>query len=424
MKVRTAAAVAWALWGMSALALAIAAWLDHLLEEAGRPDLGVLDASTLAVALPHLVLATVGAVIATRRPRHPVGWLLLMAFGVLGQASFVVAGYADYGLLARPGALPAAWLAGRYFPAMAAAGFTCLAFILVLTPTGSLPSAWAPWRWWAKLTAAAPIALLLTGTLAPRRLDQPYESAAGPFDLHGYDGALLVAYQVGFSITLGAIAVAAVSLVVRFRRASGTERQQLRWVALAGALIALLFVIVVAGRAIRAPTLLDAGNAGAAALVILSLGISAATLRYRLYDLDRIIGRTLVYGMLTVVLGLIYAAGVVGGEALVGAVAGQKSNNLVVAASTLVVAALFRPARGRIQSFIDRRFYRSRYDAARIVESFSRRVRDEVALEAVTSELMMAVQQTLQPERASLWLARADHPSLSGAGSFSAPRIH
>ena len=193
MKVVTPARVAWALWGMSMLALAAAAWLAHLLREAGRPDVAVLDAAALAVALPHLGLATVGAVIASRRPRHPVGWLLLLAFGVLGQASFAVAGYADYGLLARPGALPAAWLAARYFPAMAAAAFACLAFVLLLTPTGSLPSASAPRRWWAILTAATPIALLLTVTLAPRP-DRPYESPASPFDLHGYDGALLAAY--------------------------------------------------------------------------------------------------------------------------------------------------------------------------------------------------------------------------------------
>ena len=211
--------------------------------------------------------------------------------------------------------------------------------------------------------------------------------------------------------------------MVRFRRASGTEREQLRWVALAAALVALLFVVVLAGGAIGAPALPDPGVAGTAALVILMLGISAATLRYRLYEIDRIIKRTLVYGALTVVLGLVYAAGVVGGQTLVHAVAEQRSNSLVVAASTLAVAALFRPARGRIQGFIDRRFYRSRYDAARIVEDFSRRLRDEVALEAVTGDLMMAVQQALQPEHASLWLlGRAEHTSVSLGGTWVVER--
>jgi hypothetical protein len=402
MKVGTAARLAWALWGLAMFALASAAWLDHLLRQAGRPDLAVLDAAAVTIAAAHLGLATVGAVIASRRPRHPVGWLLLLAFGVLGQASFAVVGYADYGLLARPGALPAAWLAARYFPAVAATAFACLSFILLLTPTGSLPS--ARWRWWAILTAATPIALLLTVALAPRPGDQPYRSPASPFDLHGYRGALLAAYQVAFAIILFAVAVAAASLVVRFRRASGTERQQLRWVALAAALVALLFVVVLAGVAIGAPALPDPGYAGTAALVILTLGISAATLRYRLYEIDLIINRALVYGTLTVVLGLVYVAGVVGGQTLVRAVAGEGSNSVVVAASTLAVAALFRPARSRTQTFIDRRFYRSRYDAARTVEDFSHRLRDEIALDSVTSDLLMTVQQTLQPEHASLWL--------------------
>jgi hypothetical protein len=404
MKVRTASRLAWALWGLAMFALASAAWLDHLLRQAGRPDLAVLDAAALTVAAPHLGLATVGAVIASRQPGHPVGWLLLLAFGVLGQAGFALVGYADYGLLARPGALPAAWLAARYFPAMAATAFACLGFVLVLTPSGSLPSASARWRWWAILTAATPIALLLTVALAPRPGDQPYRSPASPFDLHGYGGALLAAYQVAYAIILVAVAVAAASLVVRFRRARGTERQQLRWVALAAALVALLFVVVLAGVAVGAPALPDPGYAGTAALVILTLGISAATLRYRLYEIDLIINRALVYGTLTVLLGLVYVAGVVGGETLVRAVAGEGSNSVVVAASTLAVAALFRPARRRTQTFIDRRFYRSRYDAARIVEDFSRRLRDEVTLDSVTSDLLMAVQQTLQPAHASLWL--------------------
>ena len=404
MKVGIAARLAWALWGLAMLALASAAWLDHLLRQAGRPDLAALDAAALTVAASHLSLATVGAVIASRRPRHPVGWLLLLAFGVLGQASFALVGYADYGLLARPGALPAAWLAARYFPATAATAFACLGFLLMLTPTGSLPSASARWRWWAILTAATPIVLLLTVALAPRSDDQPYQQPASPFDLQGYRGVLLAAYQVAFVIILGAVAIAAVSLVVRFRRASGAERQQLRWVSLAAALVALLFAVVLAGVAIDVPALPDPGVAGTAALVILTLGISAATLRYRLYEIDVIINRTLVYGALTAVLGFIYVAGVAGVGGLVRAATGQDRNNLVVAASTLVVAAMFRPARARIQSFIDRSFYRSKYDAARTLELFSTRLREQIDLESLSKELLSTVQNTMQPAQVSLWL--------------------
>jgi hypothetical protein len=395
------AGLAWGLWALAIVCLSPVVWLQYLLGQVGRPDLTVLDVPTIAVAAAHVGLATVGAVVASRQPRHPVGWLLL-TFGVLGNASFVIAGYANYGLLARPGTLPAARLVAAYFPADAAAGFACLGFILLLTPTGSLPS--ARWRWWAILIAATPIALLVTVALAPGPSKQPYQSPASPFDLHGYRGALLTAYQVAFAIILGAVAVAAASLVVRFRRASGTERQQLRWVALAAALVALLFVVVLAGVAIGAPALPDPGYAGTAALVILTLGISAATLRYRLYEIDLIINRALVYGTLTVMLGLFYVAGVVGGETLVRAVVGERSNSVVVAASTLAVAALFRPARSRTQTFIDRRFFRSRYSAARTVEDFSHRLRDEITLDSVTSDLLMTVQQTLQPAHASLWL--------------------
>jgi hypothetical protein len=397
--------LAWALWGLAILALVTAAWLDHLLRQAGRLDLAALDATTLTVAASHLGLATVGAVVASRQPRHPVGWLLLLAFGVLGQGSFAVAVYADYGLLGRPGALPAAWLAARYFPATAATAFACLSFILLLTPTGSLPSASARWRWWAILTAATPIALLVTVALAPRPEDQRYQSPASPFDLHGYGGALLAAYQVAFAVIFGAVVVAAASLVVRFRRARGTERQQLRWVALAAALVALLFLIVLAGVAIGAPALVDPGDAGTAALVVLTLGISAATLRYRLYDLDRIISRTVAYALLTVLLGGGYVVVVLGLGQLVG-----RQSSLVVAAATLTLAALFRPARRRVQELVDRRFNRRRYNAAQTIQAFTARLRQQIDLNSLTGELLAVIDQTMQPTRASLWLRPTTSP--------------
>jgi hypothetical protein len=160
------------------LALAAAIWLDHLLRQAGRPDLAVLGVSALLVQAAHVGLATIGAVVASRRPRHPVGWLLILGFGILGQTSFVISGYADYGLLARPGALPAAALVAAYFPAEAVPAFACLAFILLLTPTGSLPS--ARWRWWAAVTAAIPAGLLLAVALTPASAGQPYQHPASP----------------------------------------------------------------------------------------------------------------------------------------------------------------------------------------------------------------------------------------------------
>jgi hypothetical protein len=269
-------------------------------------------------------------------------------------------------------------------------------FILLLTPTGSLPS--PRWRWWAILTAATPITLLLVVPLVPNPADRPYQSPTSPFDLQGLSGALLVVFQVALAVILLAVAAAA-SLVVRFRRASGVERQQLRWVALAAAVIALLFVVIVAAVAIGAPALPDPGLVGTACLVVLTLGISAATLRYRLYDLDRIISRTLAYGLLTVLLGLGYASIVLGLGGMVG-----RDSSLVVAAATLAVAAAFQPARRRIQGGVDRRFNRRRYDAAQTIAAFSARLREEVDLDTLTAELLAVVEQTMQPTRASLWL--------------------
>jgi hypothetical protein len=335
--------------------------------------------------------------VAIRRPRHPVGWLLLLAFGVIGNASFVVGGYADYGLLARPGALPAAGLVARYFPATAVTGFACVGFILLVTPTGSLPS--RRWRWWAILPAATPILLLPAVALLPGPPDQAYRHPESPFELPGFDGALLVAYRATLALSLLSVVVGAVSLVARFRRARGVERQQLRWVALAAALVGLLFAAMVILVATGVPVLLDPGVISTAGLTILTFGISAAILRYRLYDLDHIISRTLTYGLLTVLLG--------GGYTVIALVLGQLAGGqggLVVAAATLAVAALFQPARRRIQRAVDRRFNRRRYDAAQTIQAFSARLRQELDLDTLTVEALAVVDQTVQPTQASLWL--------------------
>jgi hypothetical protein len=402
---RRSAWAAWALWALAMVLLGAAVWLDARLRQA-RPGLPVFDAATIPVAVAHVGLSTVGLLVARRRPSHPVGWLLLLAFGVIGNASFVVGAYADYGLLARPGALPAAGLVARYFPATATTAFACIGFILLFTPTGSLPS--ARWRWWAIITAATPIALLPAVALLPGPADQAYRRPESPFDLPGFTGALLVAYRAAFAIILLAVVVAAGSLVARFRRARGVERQQLRWVALAAALVGLLFVAMVILVVTGVPALPDPGVVSTVALVILTFGISAAILRYRLYDLDRIISRALSYGLLTVLLGGGYAGLVLGLGGLVG-----RRSNLVVALATLAVAAIFQPARRRIQRAVDRRFNRRRYDTARTIQSFSARLRQELDLDALTVEALAVVDQTMQPTQASLWLR--PHPGRPGS---------
>jgi hypothetical protein len=287
-------------------------------------------------------------------------------------------------------------------PATVITALTCLGFVLVLTPTGSLPS--PRWRWWAWVAAAAPVVSLLVITLAPRPFDRPYQAAANPLDLSGLGGTPLVLYHTAFAVTNLAVVVAAGSLVVRFRIARGTERQQLRWVALAAALASLGSVVVLAAIAMGAtPGLL--GWVAGFYVAILPLAIGAAILRYRLYDLDRIISRTLAYGLLTVLLGGAYAGVVLGLGQLFG-----RDSSLVVAGATLAVAAVFQPARRRLQRVVDRRFNRRRYDAAQTIQAFSSRLREQVDLDTLTAELLVVVDQTMRPTSVSLWL----RPSVSG----------
>jgi len=412
---RWAAGLAWTLWVLGMVGLAAVPWLDWLLRQAGRPDLVQLTPGTIWPVLGMVGGATVGAVLASRRPRHPVGWLLLaLALSLIATAA--AAQYLTWGLLVRPGALPAARSVALYYPAT---GFTALAligFILLLTPTGSLPS--PRWRWWARGMVAAPVVLLLVGTLAGGPLDPRYQALGGPFDLRGLGGLLLVANQLALAVTTLAVVVAAGSLVGRFRRARGTERLQLRWVALAAVLVALAGVVVLAALAIGVPgaTTLLSGAAGFC-IAVLPVATGAAILRYRLYDLDRIISRTLAYGLLTVLLGSAYAGVVLGLGRLL-----PQSSNLVVAGATLAVAGVFQPARRRLQQAMDRRFNRRGYDAANTIAAFSARLRQQVDLDTLTAELLAVVEQTMQPTRASLWL-RPSGGASPNRGSTGAARL-
>ena len=324
-----------------------------------------------------------------------MGWLLL-GLGLSANASGVASAYASYGLLARPGSLPAAGSAALYLPVTVVTALTLVGFVLLLTPTGSLPS--PRWRWWARVMAAAPVVSLLAIALAPRPFDQPYQATENPFDISGLDGALLVIYQLVFAVTNLAVVVGAGSLVLRFRRARGIERQQLRWVALAAAIALLGSVVLLAVSAVGASPVLLGWVAGCY-FAILPLAIGAAILRYRLYDLDRIVSRALGYGLLTVLLG--------GGYAVVVLVLGQlvsQDSSLVVAAATLAVAALFQPVRRRIQQVIDRRFNRRRHDAAATIAGFSERLHQQIDLDTLTVDLLAVVHQTMQPTQAALWL--------------------
>jgi hypothetical protein len=380
------------LWAVVVLGLVAAIWLDQLLRQTGRPELVVLVPSAVAPVLGTVSTATVGALVAGRRPAHPVGWLLL-AFGLSLSAAGVTVAYTNYGV-AHAGA-PAADLVALYVPATIVTAIACNAFVLLLTPTGSLPS--PRWRWLAGVTAATPVALLLVVTMLARPADRPAEAVDSPLDLGALDGALLAAYLAAFAVGITTTVVATASLVVRFRRARGVERQQLRWVALGTVLVALLAIVHLAALTLGAYAL--APLAGGLNPAILSAAIGAAILRYRLYDLDRIVSRTLAYGLLTLLLAGGYAVVALG----LGQLLGQDSS-LAVAGATLAVAGAFQPLRRRIQGLVDRRFNRRRHDAARIIEAFGGRLREEVDLDALAGDLLAVAEETMQPTRASLWL--------------------
>ncbi|MFL6297327.1 MAG: hypothetical protein ACJ75M_16280 [Actinomycetes bacterium] len=386
--------LAWGLWGLAVLGLASVPWFDRLTRQAGRPELTQLNASTIPYLLAIVVAATVGAVLASRLPRHPVGWLLL-GVGLSVAGSGVADGYARYGLVARPGVLPAARRIAIYSPATNIIGLALVGYVLLLTPTGSLPS--PRWRWWGRLAAAGPVAFVAALTVGPGLVIPPYDTVIDPVAIPALAGAVLVAIVAGFFLTVAGLVVGAGSLVARFRRARGVERQQLRWLALAAALTGAGAAVVGVGMAMDA-TAVPLFAAGVC-LALLPLATGAAILRYRLYDLDRLVSRTVAYGLLTVLLGLGYAVVVLGLGRLL-----PEGSSLVVAAATLAVAAVFQPLRRRIQQAVDRRFNRRRHDAGRLIEAFGARLRDQVDLDALHNELLAVVDQTIQPTRASLWL--------------------
>jgi hypothetical protein len=388
--------LAWVVWAVAVVGLAAWPWFDWLLREAGRPDLVLVTPDVPAAMVGIMSAVTVGVVLASRRPAHPVGWLLL-TLGLSLVTSGVATQYASYGLLARPGALPAAAYVAIYPNGIALyVAAACLAFILLLTPTGTLPPG-RVWRWWANLVKAALVVGVVTAVPAP--LTEQYQSVSNPLANPALTGLVVAAGAVSLVGSGLAILAAAWSLVVRFRRARGVERQQLRWIALAAVLppaaVFLLAGLLAAGT--RDPVVL--GWVTAVCIALLPLATGAAILRYRLYDLDRIISRTLAYGLLTVLLGLGYAGVVLGLGQLLG-----RDSSLVVAAATLAVAAVFQPARRRIQALVDRRFNRRRYDAARTIAAFSGRLREQIDLDTLTAELLAVVDQTMQPTQASLWL--------------------
>jgi hypothetical protein len=354
------------------------------------------------MALMVVSFSTVGTVIAARRSDNAVGWSLSAISVALGVA-FAAQSYADYTLVADPGSLPggtvAVWLSlWTPVPALIAATFFCLLF-----PEGRSLS--HRWRWVGRLALMGGVLLVLGLSLAPWTLDERnYPGARNPVGLEGAGSLLEGTTTVGTGLTLVALLLAVVSMILRFRRSIGVERQQLKWIVYAGTVAAGGFAL----------TLFLSGpfaNAVFALAFLAFIGVPVAAgvaiMRYRLYEIDILINRTLVYGVLTVSLALIYLGSVVSMQYALRALTGQESQ-LAVVASTLAIAALFQPLRRRVQGFIDRRFYRRKYDAARTLTAFGARLRNEVDLETLADDLVGVIRETVQPAHVSLWLRLPD----------------
>jgi hypothetical protein len=390
-----AARLAWSLW---ALAFALTTLsLVLLVLNLSHPGTHVFD-WWLGNALV-VIDATVGAIVASRRPENPVGWLLCLAGVTISTSSFA-SQYAIYALLARPGSLPAgealAWIAAWQLPIMN--GIPVL--YLLLFPTGRLPSRrWRPVAW---LTVAFVIVGVVLSALSPGA----YLGSLGPIrNPLGIEGLTAIYKAVFFTMAPLLIGAAVLSVFVRLRRSVGIERQQLKWFAYAVAAFAVGIILVSVITVVDTPPWFE--RAGVAFFTLAGaaypVAIGIAILRYRLYDIDRIINRTLVYGSLTAMLALVYLGGVVGLQATLGGLTGQEST-LAIVASTLLIAALFSPLRRRVQGFVDQRFYRRKYDAAKTLEAFNARLRDETDLDALSGDLVWVASRTVQPDHVSLWL--------------------
>src|SRR5215216_3640868 len=355
-----------------------------------------------------LVFALVGALIASRHPENPVGWLCL-ADGFLWMSTNLLDYYSVYGM-AKPGSLPFALGAAAINNWLWVPSVGLLAtYVFLLFPNGRLPSRrWRPLAW---LSGVVIVSVSVGVMLSPGSLDMP-RGISNPFGLEGAPWVTTVAHLILPLLPLCMLA-SALSLVLRYRRSKGDERQQIKWIAFAASLVALVYLIAMVASFVHpSEAWTTVGSvwwlnlltiAALLSFVTIPLAVGFAVLKYRLYDIDLIINRTLVYGILTAMLVVLYFGGIVVLQMLFVILSGKRSN-LAVLASTLLIAALFNPLRRRIQDLVDRRFYRSKYDARRTLEAFSARLREETDLDSLNAELIMVVRKTILPERVSLWL--------------------
>ena len=405
----------WLAWSLAALSVvmfvgSVALWvLAHSTHVPRSLDADLTTGSLLGQAL-FLVFPLVGALIASRRPENPIGWLCLVD-GLLWTTTDMLDYHSLY-VMASPGSVPfPVGLAGvnhwLWVPTVGLLG----TYVFLLFPDGRLPSRrWRPLAWLSGVVIASGSLGLM---LSPGPLDMP-RGIRNPFGLEAAPWVAVAAYAILPLLPLCMLA-SALSLVMRYRRSRGDVRQQIKWIAFAASLVALTYLIAIVALFIHPSEIWFAAGlplwldlieyAALLSITSVPIAIGFAVLKYRLYDIDLIINRTLVYGSLTGALALVYFGGVTVTQALFRNITGQEQlPQLVIVASTLVIAALFNPLRRRIQSFIDRRFYRAKYDARKILEAFSVRLRDETDLEALNEDLVEVVRETMQPAHVSLWL--------------------
>jgi hypothetical protein len=393
-------------WGLLALGLVgnVAGVVLSVINDRFLQDSGQDVALTLAFGS----FLVVGCVLLARRPGNIIGWIFT-AVGLLTTAAILAEGYTLYAYVTHPGPLPGRLLAvWVYNWIWLPIGMLTVVFPLLLFPTGRpLSARWRPVIW---LAVGVTVGWAVLGALNPSLAVSDDRSVANPIGVSGADPNAGLASTILNGLLQFLLAAAIVSVVVRFRRSRGVERQQLKWFAYAGVLVVLgmLGTLVL-------PSL---GNLPWVMVAALPVAVGIAILRYRLYDIDRLINRTLVYGSLTAILGLGYAGAVL----ILGQVFGGVTEDppgWAVAGATLAVAALFQPARRRIQAVVDRRFNRRKYNAVKTVEAFRARLRDEVDLDALSAELLAVAHQTMQPTMAALWLRPSPQarPGNQGHGS-------
>jgi hypothetical protein len=392
MSGRVAGWLAWGMWALTVLAMA----LMLLLASLNEPLSSFRNAAVISLLI--FAFSTVGALVASRRPENPIGWLFCFGSFVWIQGELALE-YAVYALITDPGALPAGpWAAWFGAWARGVGWFLIVVFLLLLFPTGRLPSPrWRP-VFWGAVGYIAFFTLVLW--LSPESFDLRLVAfARNPLGLElEVMDLLLDVVPVIFPLL---VVAGGAAVIARFRRSKGDERQQLKWFAYA---VVVMIVVFVCWFSLELAMLAPAGALTfTVPLLGLPVAVAIAILKYHLYDIDIVINRTLVYGTLTATLAAVYVGSVVLLQGAFRALTGGESQ-LAVVASTLAIAALFNPLRRRIQAFIDRRFYRRKYDAAKTLESFSKKLREETDLDRLGDELVSVVRETMQPEHASLWL--------------------